>query len=317
MCRALDSWRPQRAGDAVGGISRSMAVAWLRASRLAAQSYIAPPLLLGQLWALFLGADFDGAICGWLMLFGLFDQLFIVYSNDYADRGADALNRTPTLFSGGSRVLVEAVLTPRALGRAAAATALLTFSTGAVLAFGFGRPLSLPLGVLALLLMWAYSFPPLSLSYRGGGELLQALGVGFCLPLFGFYNQAGTLEGLPWALLVALLPTHLACAAATSLPDADGDRAAGKHSASVVLGRDGARRAIWVLHALTIASMAVLPAEALAPSLALLGLPALATVGFALGALGSAGSPRLTVQVGLAVAATLLTVLVAIAAVLP
>ena len=51
----------------------------------------------------------------------------------------------------------------------------------------------IPLVIFALLLLWLYSFKPVRLSYRGGGEILQALGTALVLPLLGFYAQSGSL----------------------------------------------------------------------------------------------------------------------------
>ena len=190
---------------------------WLQASRLPSQSYIALPLLLGQVVAARMqGRALDlGTLVG-VQLFGLLDQLFIVYANDWADQETDRRNRTPTLFSGGSRVLVEGRLPARALGLAAlvCAGALLALSVG--LAVARGAPLLVPLAVAALALLWAYSYPPLRLSYRGGGELLQMVGVAGVLPLYGYVAQGGALGSFPWALLALLLPTHLGCAIATA-----------------------------------------------------------------------------------------------------
>ncbi|MDD9935805.1 MAG: prenyltransferase [Myxococcales bacterium] len=276
---------------------------WLQASRPPSQSYIAPPLLLGQLLAVPGAAALELRILLWVQLFGVCDQLFIVYGNDYADRETDALNRTATPFSGGSRVLAERALTPRALLRASKWAAVATVAIAALLALRFGRPLSLPLGVLAVLMLWAYSYRPLSLSYRGGGELLQMVGVGFCLPLFGYYNQAGTLAAFPWELCAVLLPTHLACAMATSLPDAPSDRQSGKRSATVLLGPARNRAAIGLLNLGTVAALWWSHGE-----LWILVLPALCTAGIALGPVGAPGSRTLLVRVALAIATTITVV---------
>ena len=71
--------------------------AWLRASRLASQPTIAPPLLLGQLLgARAAGRPLDLATLAAVHLFGLLDQLCIVYANDVADQETDRHNRTAT-----------------------------------------------------------------------------------------------------------------------------------------------------------------------------------------------------------------------------
>ena len=79
------------------------------------------------------------------------------------------------------------------------------------------------------------------------------LGVGVCLPIYGYYAQAGALAGFPWPLFYVLLPTQLACAIATSWPDEPSDRRSEKRTMTVSLGQRGAQRAVIALHVLALA----------------------------------------------------------------
>jgi 1,4-dihydroxy-2-naphthoate octaprenyltransferase len=280
--------------------------AWLQASRLPSQSYIALPLLLGQVVAVHTrGGSLNLGTLVAVQLFGLLDQLFIVYANDWADQETDARNQTATVFSGGSRVLVEGRLSARALGTAAlvCAGALLALSVG--LAVARGEPLLVPLAVAALVLLWAYSYPPLRLSYRGGGEVLQMVGVAGVLPLYGYIAQGGELGRFPWALLALLLPTHLACAIATALPDEPSDRQSGKRT---LPARVGGERAVWVIVALNGLSLVLAPVGLRAVGLSAspwLLVPAVATL-VVLGARPALpGSRRMLVRVAAAITATL------------
>ena len=81
--------------------------AWLQAARLPSAVNLQLPLLFGQTLAYATHGAVSAQLCLLLALYGLAMQLFIVFLNDWADRQADDLNETPTLFSGGSRVLVE------------------------------------------------------------------------------------------------------------------------------------------------------------------------------------------------------------------
>ena len=221
--------------------------AWVRAARLPAQSNIAPSLILGQALAFQYSFSFSWGIFAWLVTFGLFDQLYIVFANDVADVETDRRNQTATPFSGGSRVVPEGALTVRSLTVAAVVCALLLLAVCAVLALAYRRPLSPGFALLALGLLWAYSYAPIRLSYRGGGELLQMVGIGVVLPTFGYYAQAGALASFPWPLLLATLPLQLAGAIATALPDAPSDGESRKHTLAVVLGQGGAQRLAVVL----------------------------------------------------------------------
>ncbi len=155
--------------------------AWLLASRPASQSYIFFPLLLGQAVHYNRTGKFDWVVFVLLHLYGLFLQLFIVYANDRADIETDRLNMTYTVFSGGSRTLVDGLISLRENYAAVLCTVVLNVLIGIIFTTVYGRDLALPLIALSLGLLWVYSFAPVRLSYRGGGELLQMLGVGASL----------------------------------------------------------------------------------------------------------------------------------------
>lgn len=233
---------------------------WLQASRLPSQVYICLPLLLGQLMARSAGLGFSLSVLAWVHLFGLCIQLYIVYANDAADAEGDALNRTYTPFSGGSRVVPDRLISREHLRRAAWAMALATLACALPVHLRAPRPLLPGLALAGLLLLQMYSYPPVRLSYRGGGELLQMLGTGTVLPLYGYYAQTGTLAGLPWQVVAMALPAHLACAVATAIPDAPADAAVGKRTAAVLLGVPRARWAVVTLSALAVAGLGCSPA---------------------------------------------------------
>ena len=214
--------------------------AWLRAARPLAHGNIAPPILLGEAMASS-GRTLDLSLLVCAHLFGVLDQLVIVFANDFADEETDRNNATSTPFSGGSRVLVRGELRAHDLGRAALvmSASLLVFS--GVVGWLFARPYLPLFAVVALALMQAYSFAPLKLSYRGGGELLQGLGIGIVLPTLGYYMQRGSLEGLsPWALF-ALFLFGVAGNVLTALPDTASDRLSQKRTWSVLFGEHHAR----------------------------------------------------------------------------
>jgi 1,4-dihydroxy-2-naphthoate octaprenyltransferase len=212
--------------------------AWLRAARPLAHGNIAPPILFGAALGAQPSGHLDAAMLAWALGFGLLDHLTIVFFNDVADLDADRQQVDPTWVSGGSRVLVEGALTPAQLSRAAASTALGLVALS--LALAASRPAMPCLAALALLLLWLYSGRPARLSYRGGGAILQGLGVGVVLPLVGFASQR---PGLP--PLSALAPSFLLGVAGnvlTAMPDAEADRAADKRT---LAARRGPHIAAW------------------------------------------------------------------------
>jgi 1,4-dihydroxy-2-naphthoate octaprenyltransferase len=234
--------------------------AWLRAARPLAHANVAPPILLGQALAASAGTAIDPGLFVVAHAFGVLDHLFIVFANDYADRALDADNDTYSPFSGGSRVLPEGLLAPASILRAAIVSAAmlvaLTLGAASVLA----RPLAPLFALAALALLWAYSYRPLALSYRGGGELLQGLGLGAVLPLWGFYVQRGAFDGFPWLALAPLVVLNAAGNVLTALPDAPSDARGGKRTWPVLRGERAARLHAWLALAVSVLAIAALVA---------------------------------------------------------
>lgn len=224
-------------------------LAWLKASRIMSQIYIALPLLFGC----FLAGKNTGQFLTYMnlslvLLFGLFMQLFIVFSNDVADFETDKLNQTPTLFSGGSRVLVEKLLTSLELKVGSWLALFMALSCAIWLSVATGNFMIALLAFAGATLMWAYSYAPFKLSYRGGGEFLQMVGVGVVLPLLGYLSQGANLGNFPGLVFTFLLPIHLSCALATTLPDEPSDRISCKRTFSVIWGQEAVAILIVLLN---------------------------------------------------------------------
>ena len=212
---------------------------------------------LGAALAVAAGARFDATLFAWGQLIVTAAQLMTHYANDFFDLDADRANRTPTRWSGGSRVLPDGVLPPGIALAAALVLGFVALGATLVLAMRAGdRPLLLPIAVVMTTLAWAYSAPPLRLAARGLGELTTAFVVTLCVPLLGYYAQAGEVH--PRIFAACLLPCVLqfAMLLAIELPDAAGDAIAGKRTLVVRLGAaTGAR----LYAALTIAAFGALP----------------------------------------------------------
>lgn len=228
--------------------------AWIQASRLPSQLYIFTPILLGQSIAygsLTIFNSWDLELFFLLTLYGFFIQLYIIYGNDYADQETDSLNETYTIFSGGSRVITDRLISPRAIRNAAILMAGLSFFVTMILMFQ-GLYLAPIFWLFSILLLWMYSYPPIQLSYRGGGEILQTIGVGIVLPVFSYYTVAGNLIDFPWKILIILIPTQFACAIATSIPDQISDRVSNKNTITVAWGDSKTRLAIYIFQLLSL-----------------------------------------------------------------
>ncbi|MCH9686625.1 MAG: prenyltransferase [Deltaproteobacteria bacterium] len=240
--------------------------AWIQASRPLAQANIAVPLLLGEMLAFVQCMRLDIGLLIVAHAFGILDQLFIVWANDLADEEADRANEAPTLFSGGSRVLVQGLLTRRQLARAAAGAAMAMLALSIYTAVAMDRP-AMPLAwAMAIALLWVYSFPPGRLSYRGAGAITQAFGVMVALPMLGFYLQCGDIRGFPWPALVACFALGLAGNITTALPDHPADEQTGKATWAVRYGPARARK-----HSLQLIALGAVCTPLVVPDLPKLG----------------------------------------------
>lgn len=182
----------------------------------------------GVLIASRFGADvgLPRVVLGYLVM--LAGHLSVSYSNDAFDLEADRSN-TPTLFSGGSGVLVRR---PELRG-AAIAIALGLIAVSLVLAVVFSVVHGVDWRFLALVVAgnavgWFYTAPPLRLIYRGYGEIATVMTVGLLVPVVGYIATGATLE----PELLWLAPMSIAYGVlfvfGVQLPDREADAAFGK-----------------------------------------------------------------------------------------
>jgi len=196
--------------------------------------------------------------------------------NDYYDHlnGTDAANTDRLFpFTGGSRFIQNAVLTPKQTFYYGLVLFAGTIVIGLILAYLSGIELIF-IGLAGLLVGWAYSAPPLMLSSRGLGELSVALGFGILIPLGTDFVQRGELSllpmyaGFPYALLV----TNLLYI--NQFPDLKADTLAGKHHWVVRLGTNRARWIYLVIALLAYGFLLAFILKGRLPETAMLGLMA-------------------------------------------
>jgi 1,4-dihydroxy-2-naphthoate octaprenyltransferase len=211
---------------------------WIQAARPLAHINVAVPLVLGQVAAWHVTGRFSWTWFAAALIWGVLDHLFVIFANDFADHEADSGRRT--VLSGGSGVIPEGKLKPQQVGRAAQAAAILLLLYSCALT-PLGRTWTPLYGLAALLLMWLYSFPPARMSYRGGGELLQGVGVGIGLPSLGYYLQAEGVFAPGWVIWPAAL-LGVCSNVLTALPDVEDDTRAHKRTWPVRHGMRSARR---------------------------------------------------------------------------
>jgi 1,4-dihydroxy-2-naphthoate octaprenyltransferase/chlorophyll synthase len=230
---------------------------WWTAVRPAAAIKVILPTLVGL--AVGFGQDqvVRPASIGLALLFAWLDQIVIILLNDYADAPADSRHteRYPALID--KRAVPHAWLKRRSLLLAGLVSAALLVGVTFVLALSFDRPHAPWLGLAALFLLFAYSFWPIRLNYRGMGELLEIAGVGGVLPVSGYYIYTGRLD-LPLLWLSPLLFLALSSAVASGLKHLPADRENGKKTVAVLFGDRLGRAVILAGLALAVASAAAL-----------------------------------------------------------
>jgi 1,4-dihydroxy-2-naphthoate octaprenyltransferase len=213
---------------------------WWTAIRPASLIKIVLPILIGVVWGVSDTGLFNPILALIALVFAWLDQIAIILLNDYADASADTLHteRFPMLID--SRAIPHGALKRRDLLIAGSTSAAALVGVGGILAGLFDRHHAPWLAVVALSLIWAYSFPPIRLNYRGMGELLETAGVGAVLPISGYYICSGRFPDSPFVLF-PLLSLAFSSAVSSGLKHLPADRETGKKTMAVFFGHGAAR----------------------------------------------------------------------------
>ncbi len=214
---------------------------YVRALRLPFVSASVIPALIAVTWAWVYGQSFDLLNSLLAVLGVMFLHLGANVINDYFDtEGSDRINRFPTPFSGGSRVVLEGLMTKREILHLALFCFAMAGVFGGILVFR-GRPHVLTLGVVGFLCGFLYSWAPIQLMSRGIGEAviffafgpLITLGTGYAVE--GVFSWAYFLMGVPMGFIVTDILW------VNEFPDFEADASAGKRNLVVRLGLSRAR----------------------------------------------------------------------------
>lgn len=161
--------------------------------------------------------------------------------NDYYDflNGTDSADwQSPENFGPGL-VIQRGFLKPRAVFQGGLAAFALGIALGIVLVALCGWPI-LVLGLIGVFGSYFYTGAPLSLAYRGIGDLMVFALMGPGYVLGAYYVQA---LHFSWSAFVASIPIGLLCSGvlqANNLRDIDNDAAHHKRTMAVIIGRDAA-----------------------------------------------------------------------------
>jgi 1,4-dihydroxy-2-naphthoate octaprenyltransferase len=225
----------------VTSLSRSAAgptrqQAWLLAIRPATLPAAVAPVVVGTAVARHAGA-FDAlpalaALAGAVLL-----QIGANLANDVSDfhRGADTEVRL-----GPPRVTSLGLLTERQVLVAMWATFALAAAAGVYLTWVAGWPV-VAAGLASIAAAITYTGGPWPFGYRGLGELFVFIFFGVVAVAGTYFVQAGEIGRQAVAASLPMGFTVTAILVVNNVRDVDTDRAAGKHTLAVYLGRRRAR----------------------------------------------------------------------------
>ena len=246
---------------------------WRYALKPASWPKLLVPTLLGQALGILAAGAVSWPALALGSLFTLLHGTFIVLMNDWGDQKVDAIKRGMFPDGCSPKTIADGILPAWSLWLVGALSGVASVLLAYLLGVWIDRPWLGLLGAACVFTFVAYSLPPIALNYRGGGEALEAFGVGLLLPLFHGHAQAGVFWASQWWVLAGFVALSLASALASGLSDEVSDRAGGKRTLATWAGNTVTRRAteclvligagLWLLAGLwfsAIALWATLPA---------------------------------------------------------
>ncbi len=208
------------------------AATWLLAARLPTLSAGAAPVVVGSALAL-REQVFDLGLAAAALVAAVAIQVGANLANDRSDfkRGADTDSRI-----GPSRVTQLGLLSERQVLSGIVVSFGLASLIGLWLAYVAGWPV-LAIGLASILAAVAYTGGPWPFGYRGLGDLFVFIFFGMVAVCGTYYVQA---QDIPAHVLAAAVPVSLTVTAilvVNNVRDIETDRAAGKYTMAVYLGR--------------------------------------------------------------------------------
>jgi 1,4-dihydroxy-2-naphthoate octaprenyltransferase len=241
---------------------QSKTKAWLKAARLQFYPMAWIAYTLGALSGAALWGKFELApyLAGYLFLFFL--ELLTVFLNEYFDYETDQLNLNGSLFSGGSRTIVDGGISFAEMRMGIFSVLLVVLFTIWLLIHFSPQASPVALSALTLsgiLLGAGYTVPPFKFCYRGFGELVVGLTHGPYVLLMGFYLQCGKVcHSEPFFLSTPLFFAIMAAILLAAIPDRVADSAVFKHTFAVIFGPERTTRAAALCVVLAVLSAAAI-----------------------------------------------------------
>jgi 1,4-dihydroxy-2-naphthoate octaprenyltransferase len=212
---------------------------WIKALRIPFLTVTIVPIILGSVIAY----NETGHL-NWLnfilaLMGGSFIHMGLNLCNDYFDHisGNDEANSNPTPFSGGSRVIQDRLLPANSVLFASIRFFALGGMIGLYLNYIILGNVILGIGIIGICIAIFYTAPPLSLGYRGFGEIFVGLGFGPLMVLGSYYVQKQSLSVNPvWASIPVGVLTALILYI-NEFPDYSADASVNKKTVVVKMGK--------------------------------------------------------------------------------
>jgi 1,4-dihydroxy-2-naphthoate octaprenyltransferase len=217
---------------------------WLFALKPGSWPKLLVAAVLGQGIGVAGAGRIDFVALAFSLLFTVLLLAFVVLVNDWGDQDVDAIKRR--LYPGNGpgdgpsasspKTIPDDVLDERSVLIGGAGAGVLALAVAGVAELVLPRPGLLGGAALCMGLVILYTLPPVRLNYRGGGEVLEMLGVGFFLPWWSAYAQLGSTTPAGLVVLPAFALLSLASALASGLADEESDRLGGKRTFTTSFG---------------------------------------------------------------------------------
>ncbi|MGH3802131.1 MAG: prenyltransferase, partial [Pseudonocardiaceae bacterium] len=159
-------------------------------------------------------------------------HLMTHYCNEYFDLEADSAHTAPNRWTGGSQVLVQAVLRPVVSLSAAFVMLFVIMLLVVVMSTTPERLIALA----AVALAWFYTAPPVRLNYRALGEVTTAAALTIFCPLLASYAQLKYVPPVLFAVCVPLFLVMTARMMVMNFCDRDSDLSVGKRTLPNTVG---------------------------------------------------------------------------------
>lgn len=234
---------------------------WLKAIRLHFYPLSSLGFLLGTTLASSIGAKFNFTVFILGLLWIFFLEVSTVLINEKEDYETDRQNEFYGSFSGGSRVIVDGLLSFQHISKGIILSISLSILFAIFILLASPSPTINVLTIITLssILSIGYTLPPLKLSYRGFGALDVSLVHSAGIVLAGFVFQGGDWHNpLPWLLCIPLFFAILPSIILAEIPDKEADKAVGKNTISVRFGRKAAAKTALLASILCLCSTLII-----------------------------------------------------------